>query len=108
MYVRILFLVLINLETFKFVLLHEVPISLVSECMSHSVVFHCLQPHGLWPTRLLCPWNSPGKNNGVVLPFPPPGHLPNPGTKLGSPTQQADSLLFELPGKPISLLSMNK
>ena len=24
-----------------------------------------LWPHGLWPTRLLCPWNSLGKNNGV-------------------------------------------
>ena len=24
-----------------------------------------LQPDGLWPTRLLCPWNSPGKNSGV-------------------------------------------
>ena len=23
------------------------------------------EPHGLWPTRLLCPWNSPGKNGGV-------------------------------------------
>ena len=23
------------------------------------------QPHGLQPTRLLCPWNSPGKNTGV-------------------------------------------
>ena len=23
-----------------------------------------LQPHGLWPARLLCPWNSPGKNTG--------------------------------------------
>ena len=22
-------------------------------------------PHGLWPTRLLCPWNFPGKNTGV-------------------------------------------
>ena len=21
--------------------------------------------HGLWPTRLLCSWNSPGKNTGV-------------------------------------------
>ena len=21
-----------------------------------------LHPHGLWPTRLLCPWDSPGKN----------------------------------------------
>ena len=25
----------------------------------------CLRPHGLQPTRLLCPWASPGKNTGV-------------------------------------------
>ena len=24
-----------------------------------------LWPHGLWPARLLCPWNFPGKNAGV-------------------------------------------
>ena len=24
-----------------------------------------LRPRGLWPTRLLCPWDSPGKNTGV-------------------------------------------
>ena len=24
-----------------------------------------LQPHGLWPTRLLCSWDSPDKNTGV-------------------------------------------
>ena len=24
-----------------------------------------LRPHGLYPTRLLCPWDSPGKNTGV-------------------------------------------
>ena len=29
------------------------------------------------------------------LPFPPPGHLLNPGIKLGSPTLQADSLPSE-------------
>ena len=23
------------------------------------------RPRGLWPTRLLCPWDSPGKNTGV-------------------------------------------
>ena len=26
---------------------------------------HSLQPHGLQPARLLCPWNSPGRNTGV-------------------------------------------
>ena len=35
-----------------------------------------------------------------VLPFPSPGHLPNPGIKPGSPTLQADSLQSEPPGKP--------
>jgi len=33
------------------------------------------------------------------LPFPPPGDLPNPGIKPGSPAFQADSLLSEPPGK---------
>ena len=28
-----------------------------------------LRPHGLWPTRLLCPWDSPGKNTGVGCHF---------------------------------------
>ena len=32
---------------------------------SHSVVSDSLGPHGLLPTRLLCPWNSPVKNTGV-------------------------------------------
>ena len=29
------------------------------------VVFDSLRPWGLWPTILLCPWNSPGKNTRV-------------------------------------------
>ena len=32
------------------------------------------------------------------LPFPFPGHLSDPGTKLGSPALQADYLLSEPPG----------
>ena len=28
-----------------------------------------LQPHGQQPTRLLCPWDSPGKNTGVGCHF---------------------------------------
>ena len=32
---------------------------------SPSVMSNSLQLHGLYPTRLLCPWNSPGKNTGV-------------------------------------------
>jgi len=33
------------------------------------------------------------------LPFSPPEDLPNPGIKPWSPSLQADSLLFEPPGK---------
>ena len=33
--------------------------------LSHSVESDSLQPHGLPPARLLCPWDSPGKNTGV-------------------------------------------
>ena len=32
---------------------------------SHSVVSDSLRPHGLQPTRLLRPWDSPGKSTGV-------------------------------------------
>ena len=33
--------------------------------LSRSVVSDSVQPYGLSSTRLLCPWDSPGKNNGV-------------------------------------------
>ena len=36
-----------------------------SESVSCSAVSDPLGPHGLQPTRLLCPWNSPDKNPGV-------------------------------------------
>ena len=34
------------------------------------------------------------------LPFPSPGHLPNPGIEPGSLALWADALTSELPGKP--------
>ena len=40
------------------------------------------------------------------LPFPSPGHLPNPGIKPGSPTLEADTLTSEPPGKPKQMLSL--
>ena len=36
---------------------------------SHSVVSDSLQPHGLYPTSLLCPGDFPGKNTGVGCHF---------------------------------------
>ena len=37
-------------------------------CAVASVVTDSLQPYGLSPTRLLCPWDSPGKDTGVGCP----------------------------------------
>ena len=36
-----------------------------SVSVSRSVMPDSLRPHGLQPTRLLRPWDSPGKNTGV-------------------------------------------
>ena len=35
------------------------------DCASHSVMSCSLWPNGLLPTRLLCPWSSPGRNTEV-------------------------------------------
>ena len=37
--------------------------------LSYQVMSDSLLPHGLWPIRLLCPWNFPGKNTGVGCHF---------------------------------------
>ena len=39
---------------------------MVKKSASLLVVSSSFQPPGLLPTRLLCPWNSPGKNTGVA------------------------------------------
>ena len=41
------------------------PVLLRGVSGSCPVMPDSLQPHGLWPARLLCPWGSPGKNTGV-------------------------------------------
>ena len=41
----------------------------VCVCVSCSVMSDSLRPHGLQLARLLCPWNSPGKNTGVGCHF---------------------------------------
>jgi len=42
-----------------------------------------LQPEGVYPSRLLCPWNSPGKNPGVGSPYLLQGIFPTQGSNLG-------------------------
>ena len=40
-----------------------------SVSVSLSVMSDSLRPNGLQPTRVLCPWDSPGKNTGVTCHF---------------------------------------
>ena len=37
--------------------------------LSCSAVSYSLRPHGLWPARLLCPWDFPDKNTRVGYHF---------------------------------------
>ena len=50
---------------------------------SCSVVSDSLPPHGLYPTRLLCPWDSPGKNTRVGCHFLVQGIFPTQGWNSG-------------------------
>ena len=45
-----------------------------SESETHSIVSDSVRPHRQQPTRLPCPWDSPGKNTGVGCHFPSPVH----------------------------------
>ena len=49
--------------------------------------------------RLLCPWNSPGKNTGVGCRSLLQGDLSNTEMESQSPALQVDSLLSEPPRK---------
>ena len=53
--------------------------------------------YGLKPTRLLCPWDSPGKNTGVGCHALPQGIKPSSPASSGL---QADFSPTEPPGKP--------
>ena len=59
-----------------------------------------LQPHGLWSTRLLCPWDSQTRIlERVALLFSRGSSWPREAN-LGLLTLQTDSLPSESPGKP--------
>ena len=55
-----------------------------------------LRPPWSIAARLLCPWNSPGKNSGVGCYSTSPGGLPHPGIESAL---QADSFLYKIDNK---------
>ena len=67
--------------------------------LSCSVVSDSLKPHGLQPARLLCPWDSPGKNNGVGCHVLLQGIFPTQGLNSRSLHWQAGSLPLNHQGR---------
>ena len=53
------------------------------ESVSRSVCLTLCDPHGLWSTGLLCPWDSPGQNTGVHSQSLLQGIFPTQGLNLG-------------------------
>ena len=79
--------------------------------LSHSVVSDSLRPYGLQPARLLCPWDSPGKNAGVGCPAVPQGILPTPGSNphlLTSPALVSRFLSTSATWEALLLLRMQQ
>ena len=58
-------------------------------CQVASVMSNYVRHYELQPARLLCPWDSPGKNIRVGCCFFLQGDLPNPGIKWISPLSPA-------------------
>ena len=54
-------------------------------CVLSCSVISDSRPHGLQPTRLLCPWDSPGKNAGVGCYFLLQEIFPTQGSNPGLP-----------------------
>ena len=75
-----------------------------SSGISCSVVSYSLQPRGLQPARLLCPWDSPGKSTGVGC------HSPLQGIfltqRLNSGLLHCRQILYHLShqGSPITFI----
>ena len=71
--------------------------------LSCSVASDSLQPHGPQPTRVLCPWDFPGKNTGVGCHALLQGIFLTQGSNphlFCLPHWQADSLPLAPPGEP--------
>ena len=72
-----------------------------------SVASDSLQPHELWPTRLLCPWNFRGKNAGSGLPVLSPGGSSRPRDRIHISCYADGFFTTEPPRKPFCYLQFS-
>ena len=74
-----------------------------------SVMSDSLRPHGLQPTRLLCPWDFPGQNTRLGCHFFLQGIFLTQGSNLCLLYWQVDSLPLNHLGSPrLSIYSLPK
>ena len=73
------------------------------ESVSHSVMSDFLRPLALQPTRLPCPWNSPGKNTGEGCHSLLQGIFPTQGPDPGLP--HCRQILYSLSHQGLSGIS---
>ena len=89
--------------------------------LSHSVMSVSLQPHGLKPARLLCPWGFSRQEYWSGLPYPHPGKSSQPRdqtqvsliasrffTSWATREVQCNAMECKGPWKTKSILKMNK
>ena len=65
-----------------------------------------LRPHGLQPTRLLCPWNFPDKNTGAGCHFLLQGIFPTQVSNLGLPLYRQMLYRLSHQGSPCMLYNV--
>ena len=70
-------------------------------CSVAQLYLILLQPYGLKPTRLLCPWDFPDKYTRVGCHFLLQGIFPTQRSNLHFPNRQADSLPLSHLGSPL-------
>ena len=73
-------------------------------CVSCSVVCSSWWSPGLWLTKLLCPWNSPGKNTGVDCLSLLHGIFPTQGLNPGLPHCRWNFYHLSHQGSPLRII----
>ena len=81
---------------------------LITLCMHAKSLQSCPTLYDPMDTRLLCPWDSPGRNTGVGCHFPFQGIFPTQGSNLHLLHWQVDSIPLVPPGKPIDHFTFKK
>ena len=90
---------------FFFLSMHPLLLSLL---FSHWVMSNSLRLHGLWPARLLCPWDFPGKNTRVSFYFLLQGIFLTQTWDLSLLHWQVDPLPLSSLGSPCAPLTPTK